>query len=86
MHVERLRSTLKITVFKVDTRNEILLFLYFLFCLQNSKKILDVIILLKNVLGTLGGLLSCQKQFQGEYEEIVDKKFILIANVGEGQN
>ena len=26
-------------------------------------------------LGTLGGLLSCQKKFQELYEEIVDKKF-----------
>ena len=30
--------TLKITGFKVDTRNEILWFFQFLFCLQNSKK------------------------------------------------
>ena len=30
--------TLKITGFKVDTRNKILSFFQFLFCLQNSKK------------------------------------------------
>ena len=38
-------------------------------------------------LGTLEGLfLSCQKYFQMVYEEIVDKKSILIAHVGQGQN
>ena len=36
--------------------------------------------------GTLGGLLSCQKHFQKVYEKIVDKKSILIAHVGQGQN
>ena len=61
-------------------RNGILSFFYFLFCLQNSEKNFDVIILLIN--GTLGGLLSCQKHFQELHEEIVDKKFILVAYVG----
>ena len=37
-------------------------------------------------LGTLEGLLSCQKYFQMVYEEIVDKKSILMAHVGQGQN
>ena len=29
-------------------------------------------------LGTLGGLSSCQKQFQTIYKEIVDNKFIFV--------
>ncbi len=37
-------------------------------------------------LGTLGGLSSCQKNFQTVYKEIVDNKFILVAYVGQGQN
>ena len=36
--------------------------------------------------GTLGGLSSCQKNFQTVYKEIVDNKFILVAYVGQGQN
>ena len=44
------QTTSKITVFKVDTRNEILSIFYFLFCLQNSKKkLFDLIIFLTNV-------------------------------------
>ena len=37
-------------------------------------------------LGTLGGLSSCQNNFQTVYKEIVDNKFILVAYVGQGQN
>ena len=56
---------LKITGFKVDT-NEILLFFYFLFCLQNSKKNLWCHhIANKCFEGTLLGLLSCQKKLLG---------------------
>ena len=46
-------STLKISGSKVDTRNEILGFFQFLFCLQNSKKHFDAIILLINILGDI---------------------------------
>ena len=73
-------TTLKISVLEVDTRNEILSFFYFLFCLQNSKKkILISSYCLQMFLGTLGHLLSSQNNFQKVYEEIVDKKSILVA-------
>ena len=70
----------------MDTRNEILSFFTFCSVFKIRKKILILSYCLQMFLGTLEGLLSCQKYFQTVYEEIVDKKSILIAHVAQGQN
>ena len=74
--------TLKITGFKVDTSNEILSFFQFLFCLQNSKKNFDAIILHINLLGNIRRSIKLPKKLLEGIRSNCWKKFIFVANVG----
>ncbi len=79
-------NTVKISDRKVHRRNEILSFFTFWSVFKIRIFFLILSYCLQMFLGTLGGRSSCQKNFQTEYKEIVDNKFILVACVGQGQN
>ena len=80
------KGPVKISDRKVHRRNEILSFFTFCSVFKIKNFFLILSYCLQMFLETLEGLLNCQKYFQTVYEEIVDKKSILIAHVGQGQN
>ena len=57
-------------------------FLLFVLSSKFENFFFDIIILLTNVFGDIRRSIKLPKQFQKVYEEIVDKKSILVAYVG----